>query len=388
MPETQDFYKHLKPIDNFIAIANPEAYQPLPNDWLVVITDVVNSTQAIEAGKYKDVNTAGGLAAIAVANALGGIEFPFVFGGDGVTMLLPENQRTQALDALAGTRSLCKTMFDLDLRVGIVPMSVIKRQGASIHLTKLRLSEKAQQAMMIGQGLEIAEMLVKNPQLADLYLLPASYQSAQEADFKGYICSWLDIPSPHGETVSVIVKILASDTAQVEHHLKDVLQTIHKICGTEQEHHPLSMANLAVSASLDSVRRNALVLHHAKKDFSYWWDFLSIFVRDTTLKLIPRSQSDFARKSIMNDADFRKFDGALKMVLSCTPESRTNLVQYLETLAKQRIIAFGIHVSDRAIMTCLLQSPTGHIHFIDAADGGYTLAAKQLKQQLQALQTQ
>ncbi|MCU0426920.1 MAG: DUF3095 domain-containing protein [Candidatus Kapabacteria bacterium] len=388
MPTSQDFYKRLTPIENFLAIADAGAYQALPNDWLVVITDVVNSTEAIEAGKYKDVNTAGGLAAIAVANALGGVEFPFVFGGDGVTILIPATERKQALDALAGTRALCRTMFGLELRVGIVPMTILQERGASVYLAKLRLSEKAQQAIMIGQGIEIAEALVKDAQIADTYLLPEDYRPEAEADFKGYICSWLDIPSPRGETVSLIVKILDPSIERTESRLRDILQTIHRLCGTETEHHPLSLANLAVSASLDSVRRNALVLHHAKKDFSYWWDFLTILLRDAALRLIPRSQSDFARTSIMNDADFRKFDGALKMVISCTTESRKSLVAYLETLAAEKNIAFGIHVADRAIMTCLLQSPTGHIHFIDAADGGYTLAAKQLKQQLKALQAQ
>jgi Protein of unknown function (DUF3095) len=36
-------------------------------------------------------------------------------------------------------------------------------------------------------------------------------------------------------------------------------------------------------------------------------------------------------------------------------------------------------------MTCIVQSYNGnHLHFVDGSDGGYALAAHQLKQQLKA----
>ena len=44
---------------------------------------------------------------------------------------------------------------------------------------------------------------------------------------------------------------------------------------------------------------------------------------------------------------------------------------------------YGVHVSDRALTTCLMHEGTvREVHFVDAADGGYALAAKQLKRQL------
>jgi tRNA A22 N-methylase len=43
-----------------------------------------------------------------------------------------------------------------------------------------------------------------------------------------------------------------------------------------------------------------------------------------------------------------------------------------------------MHLSDHAVMTCLVVSPTDgqHVHFVDGGDGGYTQAATQLKAQL------
>ena len=36
-----------------------DAYAPLPDDWVVIISDVQGSTRAIEAGQYKKVNMVG-----------------------------------------------------------------------------------------------------------------------------------------------------------------------------------------------------------------------------------------------------------------------------------------------------------------------------------------
>jgi Protein of unknown function (DUF3095) len=45
-----------------------------------------------------------------------------------------------------------------------------------------------------------------------------------------------------------------------------------------------------------------------------------------------------------------------------------------------------MHVSQTALMTCLVTSPTEslHVHFVDGGDGGYTSAAKTLKAQARA----
>ena len=43
------------------------------------------------------------------------------------------------------------------------------------------------------------------------------------------------------------------------------------------------------------------------------------------------------------------------------------------------------HTSETALMTCVIDGYDGnHVHFVDGADGGYALAAKQLKAQLKA----
>ena len=54
-----DFYQQLPAFSDFSAFPSPRWYQPLPDDWCVVITDVQGSTRAIEQGRYKQVNGVG-----------------------------------------------------------------------------------------------------------------------------------------------------------------------------------------------------------------------------------------------------------------------------------------------------------------------------------------
>jgi len=90
---------------------------------------------------------------------------------------------------------------------------------------------------------------------------------------------------------------------------------------------------------------------------------------------------------IVADADFRKFDGTLKMVISCTPAQRQRLNDYFAALHKQQRIAYGIHIASKALMTCFIHTTGAGIHFIDSANGGYALAAKHLKEQIRAMKT-
>ena len=83
-------------------------------------------------------------------------------------------------------------------------------------------------------------------------------------------------------------------------------------------------------------------------------------------------------------SDFRKFDETLRMVIDCTEDEIDRVHEVLDGLYRAGKIAYGTHVTSHALMTCFVESlqEGGHMHFLDAQDGGYTAAAVQLKQQL------
>jgi hypothetical protein len=89
------------------------------------------------------------------------------------------------------------------------------------------------------------------------------------------------------------------------------------------------------------------------------------------------------KESLVTNTDFRKFDGNLRMVISGNAVQRNSLEQFLKKQYQKGQLNYGLHISDRAIMTCVISDYNlHHIHFVDGADGGYAMAAKTLKKQL------
>jgi len=87
--EDDRFYQALVPFDSFDDVMLRDRYRPLPNDWIIAVTDVSHLTEAIEQGRYREVNTAGAAVLAAVSNALPELQFLFTFGGDGTSFAAP-----------------------------------------------------------------------------------------------------------------------------------------------------------------------------------------------------------------------------------------------------------------------------------------------------------
>ncbi len=64
------FYASIPVFRGFASLMDPALYVPLPDDWSVGVADIVESTKAIAAQRYKAVNMAGAAVIAAVTNAL------------------------------------------------------------------------------------------------------------------------------------------------------------------------------------------------------------------------------------------------------------------------------------------------------------------------------
>ena len=126
----------------------------------------------------------------------------------------------------------------------------------------------------------------------------------------------------------------------------------------------------------------------------YWLKYLNIrlevFVTRLALKFNLKIKAFWYELNNLKEyqvlsSDYRKYDGTLKMIISVSQEARENLENYLQSEKEQGNLFYGIHVSDKALMTCLLHSGTEReVHFVDGGDGGYALAAKMLKAQIRS----
>ncbi len=383
-------YSKIPPITQFADIFNHEFYYLPPESWHFVMTDVVNSTGAIEEGRYKEVNTAGSLGAMAISNILGDMQFPFVFGGDGMTYLIPGQLLDRVVEVLIDTRDMVQKVFDLKLRVGVIPLRELIRQNAQIRVARFAVSPRYTQAIIGGSGADLAETLIKDPSPANPWIVPEDAPVPGVADFSGFTCRWQDIPSRNGETISFIVRARGASAERRSEILKSVLRDVGEQFGTEERYHPLSLEGQRQSRS--QFRSEARVLSGRRRGALYAFRFIAISLETTALKIIEKLRIPLHRRgkyfrdvkmdNIIN-SDFRKFDGTLKMVLSCSTGERKKFQRVLERRRAAGELYYGIHVSDRALLTCLIQFSSGEeVHFVDAADGGYAAAALMIKSQI------
>ncbi len=116
-----NFYKDIRPLKLPISeVFQPHYFREVPPDWFVIISDVKNSTEAVNAGRHNDVNlvAAGSLVvALNIAKAKN-IQIPFFFGGDGGTLLVPEQLLNEILIGLSLHNVNSIKNFGLELHIG------------------------------------------------------------------------------------------------------------------------------------------------------------------------------------------------------------------------------------------------------------------------------
>ena len=162
--EATNFYKNLTLITDFCDITNDTYYKKVPSDWYVLVSDIKGSTKAIEQGMYKHVNFVAALVIIGILNIRKDLDLPFVFGGDGATVLIPPSMLEKSKKVLLDAALKAKNSFDLNLRVGVVPVIECERRNTLIQIAKYSISPDHTQAVIKGNGLELAENLLKTNQ--------------------------------------------------------------------------------------------------------------------------------------------------------------------------------------------------------------------------------
>ena len=386
-----DYYTSIPAFTSFSDVSNPAVYKAAPETWSIVITDVRGSTKAIEEGRYKDINIVGVCSIIGVINALGSQQIPYVFGGDGATLLVPNSTLDVVREALRATQVLAKQKFDLDLRVGVVAISELKQKSHDVFVARYRLSDTTTLAMMRGSGTTAAEGLIKSAELGKNYLIEPDSEAM--GNFEGLECRWQPVKAKRGEMVSLLVKALDPKTeAQI---YREVIEHIDETLKTTNAGLPVSSEQIVSSWPVIRDARGELLVRLNGKSFfeglKYfaWLNIVSlagIVGRTFNVKIRGTDVRKYVDELVAN-TDFRKFDDLLRMVIDCTPKQRTEIESYLERKFQDGQVVYGTHISNEALMTCLVFSLQNHVHFVDGSSGGYAMAAKQLKSRWQKVRT-
>lgn len=370
------FYANVPVFRGFTRLMEPGLYVPLPDDWTVGIADIVQSTAAIAARRYKDVNMAGAAVIAAVTNALDHREFPFVFGGDGASFAVPPTDLALAQEAMAATAAWVRDDLGLTMRAAMVPVREIRAQGLDIRVARFAPSPDVSYAMFSGGGLGWAEVAIKRGEFAI-----AVGPEGAIPDLSGLSCRFEEIPSVRGLILSVLIVPVRDADAAFRRAIEEIITLVERSpdagrpvpAGGPGLRWPPKGFNL----ELRTMRGKPALVRRAV--LAGWTLFAYVLMRYRIRagNFIPQKYIS----EVVANTDFRKYDDGLRMILDCTEELAARLEHDLKAAAAGGILRYGLHRQDAAMMTCFTPAPSrsDHVHFVDGARGGYASAATALK---------
>lgn len=389
MGQSSDFFATLPPVHSFAQVTDESLYTPLPDDWLIVLSDVQGSTKAIQAGAYKNVNMIGAACIMGLLNIAGETEIPYVFGGDGATLAIPPSLKHEAEDVLIRLRDLARTSFDLTLRIGCIPVQDIRASGLNVTLLKYEISADLHLAMFSGGGLGEADRLLKEDVPDNLYRIEDHRQLEGNANLEGLSCRWEPLQSRNGQMVSLLVNAPYGNQKEKSALYAEILSKLQDILGNEEEEfRPTSNQNMRFRWPPRGLWTEAKLIAREKGVLrtllGVMTESLIQFYLEKTGKKAGSYDAPQYRQELLTNTDFQRFDDMIRLVLDCTEQQVTEIRKMLTLYADQGKAAFGLHCSSSALMTCLVfnLSEGRHLHFVDGGDGGFALAALEMKKQL------
>ncbi|HEX2619763.1 MAG TPA: DUF3095 family protein, partial [Phototrophicaceae bacterium] len=169
---------------------------------------------------------------------------------------------------------------------------------------------------------------------------------------------------------------------------REVLEQIDSVYGSRKQRHPITRENM-----------------HLKWNPLGLWTEARIKFKDTSLpRLFKMAWGSMKARIAMafdiqgwgkypqlfiESTDNEKFDDMIRMIISGTADQQQKLREFLNTQRQRGDLVYGIHTAQEALVTCIVYDYFGkQVHFVDASDGGYALASKELKAQLKAREPQ
>lgn len=369
-------------IAEFEGVVEADRYRAAADDDIVGVSDVVGSTEAIAAGRYKAVNFAGAAVIGAVMNGVARRDFPFAFGGDGASFLLRAGEREAARTALQNVAQWSDRELKLKLRVGLVDVAAIRAAGRDVKFAWFKASQSVAYAMFAGGGIAYAESELKAGRIG---LTAAA--APGEPDLTGLSCRFRPLAARHGLILSLIVRPRSRDLdpafQRATRRLIALIAEREAGAGT-----PLPEGGPVMKLFGSSARLEAHTLS-SRNPYALRW--LAAMARQAWIGAVIASgikvagfDADHYRRQSARNSDFRKYGDGLAMTIDCSPATADAIEALLAEERRAGALDFGAHRQTEALVTCLVPSAMtdDHFHFVDGAGGGYALAAKALKQSL------
>lgn len=359
-------------------IADEQVFSKVPDRWNIIVTDVENSTKAISEGKQQVVNLAatGSIVACLNISRSAGIDIPFFFGGDGATIIVPDEILEECLFALQLHQERCAISFNFYLRVGYRNVGAMIEKGGSLRIIKYKRNDLHIMPIILGDALQMAEASIKSSHPEKF-----SKDLPYNLNLEGMECKWDKIEPPKNENEILTLIIQATKVDQQATVYSKILNEIDDIYGEDLIRHPITARRLKMVHKLSRIKNEVQMkfnqITSTKLVASWWRSFMgNWFIKYTS-----------TGRNYLNDliqlTETLLIDGAINTVISGKESQRERLLKYLDDLEKNGSIVYGYYCSSNSILSCFVTALDDyHIHFLDGGNGGYTQASKILKPKL------
>lgn len=386
MKSPVDFYNSTPVLQEFQQVTDGKLYRPVPDDWVVIAGDIRGSTEWIRQGKYKEINVAGASIIAAVSNLYKSeMTLPYTFGGDGAILLAPNGRLQEIGYALQFCEKAIRDSFGMEMKTGIVSVADIRKAGHDIRVARLQLSESLFQTMFWGDGAAFAEKLIKKQEPASQPDTPLPEPEIHWLE--GLECRWQKIPPRKDEITACIIKAHGETEQEQAETYDRCIKALQTIYGPLRDQHPLRLTDLKLSMNpkelipewkMRSWKPN--LYRRTRYALKLAYEYLTgLYVMNRNIST-NRVDWGLYKPDLIKHADFRKFDDGLRLILPSRTTQRKKLEEYLDGEYHKGLLTFGVHSSKNLIITCYITNhQREHIHFVDGADGGYALAAQQMK---------
>ena len=313
----------------------------------------------------------------AVANALGRRPFPFVFGGDGASFAV--SAPTRCRGGLAGARrdGRLRPAPSSSSTCGspMIPVGEIRAAGRDVRVARFAASEHCVYAMFTGGGLTWFEEQAKR---GDYALAPAP--PGARPDLSGLSCRWGVAPAQARRSCSRVIVAPRGDDPRYPALVDEVVA--HGAGGSaEAGGRSRSRASgVAAPGAGDRARGLAPTRPPARprvRRDSAPRRAIAIGATFHKFKLKAGGfDAALYAADVAANADFRKFDDGLRMTLDCSRRLRRRARGAARPPPTISPTGASTARRRRRSPASSPRSPSAAtVHFVDGADGGYTMAA-------------
>ena len=361
--------------------ADEAHFVPVPADWVVLLVDVENSTQAVRHGMQREINR---VAVSCISLVLGQLyrdaptlRVPYFFGGDGATFLLPPAYVDSVRGALDQYRQYVWRARYLSLKLGTAPVSDAYAQERHLQIAKWACGPQLTIPVVLGKGLKYLERRIKSF-FVDETRTPLRVPAPRLDDIQRL---WHKVYPAQRDRRLVCLVVGANYEINQRVVFRALAQRLTQLFGPLEARHPADAKRVPAPSALALLRRDLRTQLHRFRWWQYTREQLLRLWAPYFLRFTARGRDYRQRVSLAAYAHL--LDGGFNCMLSGTEAQIDELVAYLDRQEAADRLRYGLRRTPAARLTFYLHDPhSGPLYLIDGINGDYTAAAKIFKQKV------